>query len=124
MEKRGRPKTMVTIDGNRFKMALKRKSISQEKLANEIGWYRENLNKCINKNEMDPYYINLIGEYLDIAPDYLKGLTQENINGLKNTVLLSEIKKITTLMKMGISFINIMFKTAYLTTIKIRMLDF
>lgn len=80
--------------GNRIKIRRKEKGISQEELANIVGYISENARSSIQKiesgkSDIPISKIKLIADALDTTPSYLMGWTdEENIIGeVKSSVL-------------------------------------
>lgn len=69
----GKKPTAIEVKTNRFKIILKSRNISIQKLADSIGYTRPGLSKAINSGKMDPKTLDDISVYLNISPDFFTG---------------------------------------------------
>ena len=81
--------------GERLKNVLQDKDISQLKLAQELGYTQQAVNRwCNNITEPDNKTIVAIAKYLNISTDYLLG------NGQQLTEYEQELKELSVLQKL------------------------
>lgn len=80
----------VPVNKHRFMEVLKHRNCSIRKLGNaydEIQRTEKTIRRCLDKGAMTPDLLDNIAKYLDVHPDYLSGIYDQNADRIEDAYL-------------------------------------
>ncbi len=74
----GRKNTSVPFEPKILQQLMKESNLNQKQLGEKIGYSRETISLAMRKGVIDKYCLELIAEYYNVHPSYLRGLSKRN----------------------------------------------